>query len=170
MKKRAWWTAGLTLGFAGLLAAGAAWAQHDPVAGGLLQAWPELRNRPVGRFLRAELPKLKQLREELKLADEQRKAVHERLGAHRDEFRAVVDKLRAGHQKVVAASQAEPFDEQAVRAAVSELSAPLGDAAVLRAKVMREVKTVLTPEQVQKLEAFRKDAGSAAGKALEGAL
>jgi Spy/CpxP family protein refolding chaperone len=53
------------------------------------------------------------------------------------------------------ATEAEPFDENAVRTASSGLGAVMADQAVLRAKVRAEVMQILTPEQRAKAAELR---------------
>lgn len=50
--------------------------------------------------------------------------------------------------------QANPADEQAIRAQVSKLSTIGADLAVQRARTFSRIRTVLTPEQVEKLKSL----------------
>ena len=80
------------------------------------------------------------------------------MDSHRDELRAVGERVMAANHAQRDAVTAAQFDEQAVRAKAAELAAAEADAAVLRAKVHSEVFAVLTPEQQAKaaeLEAQR---------------
>lgn len=95
---------------------------------------------------------------QLELTDEQRSQVRQVMDGHRDELRAIGERLAAAHKAQHDAVTAATFDEQAVRAKSAELAEVTADAAVLRAKMHSEVFAVLTPEQQAKaaeLEAQR---------------
>jgi Spy/CpxP family protein refolding chaperone len=87
---------------------------------------------------------------QLDLSDEQRARIREVMASHRDELRAVGEKLRAARRAQHEAGTAAQFDEQAVRAKAADVAAVAADAAVLRARVHSEVFAVLTPEQQAK--------------------
>ena len=87
---------------------------------------------------------------QLDLSDEQRAQVRQVLESHREELRAVGQKLRAARRAQAEAATAAQFDEQAVRTRAAELAAVSADAAVLRARVHSEVFAVLTPDQQAK--------------------
>jgi protein CpxP len=72
------------------------------------------------------------------------------MDSHRDELKAIGDRLTAAHKAQNEAITAPQFDESAVRAKTADLAAVLGDAAVLHAKVHSEVFALLTPEQQAK--------------------
>ena len=87
---------------------------------------------------------------QLDLTDDQRAQVRQVMDSHRDELRAIGERLMAAHRAQRDAVTAAQFDEQAVRTRAAELAAAEADAAVLRAKVHSEVFAVLTPEQQAK--------------------
>lgn len=86
----------------------------------------------------------------LDLTDDQRAQVRQVMQNHRDEFRAVGERLRAAERAQQDAITATPFDEQAVRARAAEVAAIQADEAVLRAKVHSDVFALLTPDQQAK--------------------
>ena len=95
---------------------------------------------------------------QLDLTDDQRAQVRQVMDSHRDELRAVGERVMAAHRAQRDVVTSAQFDEQAVRAKAAELATAEADAAVLRAKVHSEVFAVLTPEQQAKaaeLEAQR---------------
>ena len=55
-------------------------------------------------------------------------------------------------KKLAAVLKAEPFDEKDARNAFQEVSEVKEDLFVLRAKMMSEMKGVLSPEQLQRLQ------------------
>ena len=86
------------------------------------------------------------------LTDAQREQVRSIMASHKAEFDQVRTKLREGHQALAAASNGQPVDEAAIRAASTSLAAAMADEAILRAKVRAEVVGILTAEQQQKLQ------------------
>jgi protein CpxP len=86
----------------------------------------------------------------LDLTEDQHAQVRQVMQSHRDEFRAVGERLRAAERAQQDAVTATPFDENAVRARAAEVAAVQADEAVLRAKVHSDVFAVLTPEQQAK--------------------
>jgi Spy/CpxP family protein refolding chaperone len=92
---------------------------------------------------------------ELGLTDAQREQVKAIFDSHKDEFQAIGERLKTAHQSQQAASEVQPFDEAAIRAASANIAAVQADAAVLRAKVHAAVFQVLTPEQQEKAKALK---------------
>lgn len=84
---------------------------------------------------------------QLGLTEAQRDQVRTILESHRDEARAMGEKLRAARQALRAAETADKLDEGAIRTAHKALSDLGEDAAVQRARVRAEVWNVLTAEQ-----------------------
>ena len=91
---------------------------------------------------------------ELGLTDEQKTQIKGILRSHRQEFRGSVERLRTAHEAVRQLSRQDAIDEDAIREKVREATGPLGDLAVLHARVRREIGAVLTPEQRQKAESL----------------
>lgn len=91
--------------------------------------------------------------EQLDLTPEQRQAAKTILQAHRQEVReaqkALLDARTALENAVAAGDEAE------VRDAANAFGSAVANAAVLRAKVWKEIKATLTPEQQAKAEELR---------------
>jgi protein CpxP len=87
---------------------------------------------------------------QLDLTDEQRTQVRQVMEGHRDELRAIGERVMAAHRAQEDAVTAPQFDEQVIRTKAAELAAVEADAAVLQAKVHSEVFALLTPEQQAK--------------------
>jgi periplasmic protein CpxP/Spy len=87
---------------------------------------------------------------QLDLTDEQRAQVRQVMESHRDELRAIGEKVMAAHRAQNDVVTAPTFDENAIRAKAAELAAVEADAAVLHAKLHGEVFAILTPEQQAK--------------------
>jgi protein CpxP len=93
--------------------------------------------------------------DQLGLSDQQRQQVRTVMEQHREELRALGEKVGAAHKAQHDAVMAVPFDEGQVRARANELAAVQADMAVLRARIHNEVFQVLTPEQQAKAEQLR---------------
>jgi Spy/CpxP family protein refolding chaperone len=92
---------------------------------------------------------------ELDLTDAQHQQVRTIMESHRDEQKAVGDRMQAARKALHEAIAADAFNEAAIRAAAVEIGAAEGDAAVLQAKIHGEVIAILTPEQVKKAKELR---------------
>lgn len=92
--------------------------------------------------------------DDLGLSEQQTAQIKSILRSHREEFRGIMGELRTVHEGVRKAADQEAIDETAIRQRVGEALQPLGDLAVLHARVHQEVAAVLTPEQRRKAEAL----------------
>ncbi len=101
----------------------------------------------IGRFL--------VLRSELGLTNDQRKRIAGIVKNHRDEIRPVAKALLEKRRALKEAVINKPGDEAAIRTAATDLGKTIGDASVLASKVVAQVKPVLTPQQVERIENFR---------------
>lgn len=90
----------------------------------------------------------------LGLTDDQRQQIRAAVTAHRDEFRALMERGRQAREAQKAAIDAMPVNEQAVRAAAAQVAAVEADTAVLRARVHEQVFSLLTPDQQAKAQAL----------------
>ena len=87
---------------------------------------------------------------QLGLTDEQRQQVRAAMESHRDEFKAIGERVRTARDAQQAAIEQVPLNEPQIRAASTELAAAEADAAVLRARVHEQVFSLLTPDQQAK--------------------
>ena len=92
---------------------------------------------------------------ELDLTDDQKTQLKSIADSHRDEFRAVGEKMRAAREGMQALVEADSINESAIRAKSVEIAAVEADAIILNAKVRQESMQVLTSEQQQKLKDLR---------------
>ncbi|HOI94014.1 MAG TPA: Spy/CpxP family protein refolding chaperone [Syntrophobacter fumaroxidans] len=83
----------------------------------------------------------------LNLSEAQKHDVAVIMKSNRDEFRTVVGQMREAKKALFDRINAEPLDEEAIRQAVRQLAAVGEQAAVMRGRVLSEIKAVLTPEQ-----------------------
>jgi len=128
-----------------------------------------LAERPLGKMLAGGLHRLRQLHDELEVTPQQREQIKAVLQAHRGEIVEVAREIRDEHRELRSVVEAEPVDEAAIREAAADLGEALGDAAVLQARIRSEAITALTPEQVAKLEACRREFDAHVDRALDAA-
>ena len=139
---------GITGGAATLHAANAA-AATNPLA-------EHSGKGPLRNFISGQIGRLITLRSELDLSDDQKSQIKAIVVKHREEIVGVVkpliEKRRAMHEAMLSK---DGTDEAAIRAAADSLAKPIGDAAVLGAKIRAEARGVLTPDQLKKVSEFR---------------
>ena len=94
---------------------------------------------------------------ELDLTDAQREQVRTIMESHRDQQKAIGDRMQAARKALHDAIAAETIDEGAIRGAAADIGTIEADAAVLQAKIRGEVFALLTPEQVKKAKELRSE-------------
>ena len=77
------------------------------------------------------------------------------LSKYRDEGQARRDALRTAMEELRETAEADPFDEEAVRTAFKGVAGAGEEMAVHGAKLVAELKGILTPEQKESLEEHR---------------
>ena len=145
--KRRWLS--LTLAAAVLLTAGVAWAQPrgagrfgpSPGAGAGPGPAAALLHGPVG--------------DRLELTDEQRDQIRGILEGQREASRPWHEDMKNLGDELEKAIEAEPFDEEAVRALARQVADIRVELAVARARTGQEVRAVLTPDQRETLGEMR---------------
>jgi len=85
---------------------------------------------------------------ELDLTTDQKKKVDDILTKNQDERKKLMDSLREAHKMLNTVVSAKEFDEAAFRQGFQQVSSIKENLAVLRAKMIPELKAVLSPEQV----------------------
>ena len=93
----------------------------------------------------------------LNLSDAQREQVKGIVDSHRDEHRAVAERVRAAHDALEAAVTADQFDEGTVRARSAEAASVDADIAVAQARLRTEVLQILTADQRAQLKKLETD-------------
>lgn len=91
---------------------------------------------------------LKGLMEELDLSEEQRAQVEVIVVKYEDDRNNLAESLKEARDALEGVIFAEPYDEAAVRQAAQQVSTIREELAVLQAKMIAELRTVLTPEQM----------------------
>lgn len=111
------------------------------------------------------------LRERLHLSDDQRAAIREVLGAHRQEIAAAVKPVVEARRALRAAIIADTVDTAAIVKASGALGEAIGKAAVLMASVKHEIadKAKLTDEQRNVLHEAKGRLEEAVDSLLDGA-
>jgi Spy/CpxP family protein refolding chaperone len=84
---------------------------------------------------------------QLDLTEDQKTRVHELMGEHRSAVEPLRQQLRESHQQVAQLVHAEAIDEAAIRAAVIDSAQLDADMAVERARLVQQIRSILTPEQ-----------------------
>ncbi|MFH1092168.1 MAG: Spy/CpxP family protein refolding chaperone [Pseudomonadota bacterium] len=147
------------LAFLTVFAAGlVVWAADGPLA-------PGFRTARIGRgifggeqkevwrkFKWGRLKNFIELRENLNLTEEQKERLKK---LRREYFGPLAVKLLAKKQALSKEVAADNPDEKAIRLASEDLGRTIGDAAVTAAAFIKEARAVLTPEQIERLKAFR---------------
>ena len=100
-----------------------------------------------GRHGRGHGPKGFKFLKRLDLTDAQRTRVRNIFSSRRDGMRSNAGRLMTARETLMTAMEAAPLDESAVRAAHRGLSEVKEEMTVLRARMLHEIKEVLTPEQ-----------------------
>jgi Spy/CpxP family protein refolding chaperone len=103
---------------------------------------------PAGRP-EGPLARLRAALQQLDLSAQQREQIRTILRDHRDEARALRERMEADRHELQAAIQSEPVNERLIREQAARVAAVEADLAVMRASVGAEVKAVLTVEQRQ---------------------
>jgi len=89
---------------------------------------------------------------DLDLSSEQREAIRTLLREQAQDKKVLMENLKKELKVMREVSRAAEFDEKAVRAAAAETCKAGEELAVHRARVMHQIRSMLTAEQVQKLE------------------
>jgi Spy/CpxP family protein refolding chaperone len=91
----------------------------------------------------------------LGLSDEQKTQVKGIFRKHREETAGLRTEMASGRRELRKLVQSDKPDEAAIREQVKKLAATGGNLAIDRAQTFREVRAVLTPEQVVKFRALQ---------------
>ena len=89
------------------------------------------------------------------ITTEQQEQIKNVIDSHRDEFKAIGERMRTARDGMRAAAEADSVDENTIRAKSQEVAGVEADQAILGAKVRAEILTLLTTEQIEKVKEFR---------------
>jgi Spy/CpxP family protein refolding chaperone len=89
------------------------------------------------------------------VTQDQQQQIRAVMDSHRDEFRAIGERMKAARDAMRAVAEADTIDENAIRAKAADVAAVEADRAVLGARVRAEVLGLLTAEQLERVKQFR---------------
>jgi Spy/CpxP family protein refolding chaperone len=144
---------GLSIAAAVLVLAAGLAAADDP--GGGKASAPGLAGaqQPLRQCLRETFDRLRALGAELELTPDQKLDIALILRDNRDDIVEVVRQVHERRRTLMHAVRAEEVDEAGIRRAARNLADAAGDAAVLRARIRRETRRVLTAQQRREVDA-----------------
>ncbi len=124
-------------------------------------------NSPLGRLIRGNIGRRMSLKADLNLTDEQWSKLKGILEKHRKDFQPVAKKIVERKRTLREVVLSKTADETAIRKAAKNLGTAIGDAAVLASKIADEARTVLTPEQIERISQFSQERDNAIDRWLE---
>ena len=92
---------------------------------------------------------------QLDLSEAQREQVKQITESHRDEQKALGDRVRAAHLALEAAIVAGPLDESTIRGKAADIATVNADVAVASGRVYSEIFSILTGDQQTKLKTLQ---------------
>jgi Spy/CpxP family protein refolding chaperone len=100
---------------------------------------------------------LEKAKEKLGITDEQAAKIKSELASQKDSIADVMHRLHAARTELNDLVQKDNSSEQSIREAAAKVGAIEAEAAVLRAKLHKQINGVLTSEQQTKLKEARKN-------------
>ena len=137
------------VGVGGTIVSGNAWADHGADQGG--------RHACFGREAgwKGHGHRGPMMAKALGLSREQKEQIKAIFRKHRDEIAPLREKMVSERREMRNLIRSDKPDEAALREQVKKIAATGGDLAVLRAGIFREVRSVLTPAQVEKFRVLQ---------------
>lgn len=89
----------------------------------------------------------------LNLSEEQKKQAAAIIKSHKDAIKSNMESMMNLRQAMSETMHADVFDEQALRSACQDLSRQKEEMIVLRAKIINELRPILTSDQISQLKA-----------------
>ncbi len=106
---------------------------------------------PVARMIHAKMQRMRKLRQDLHITEQQKQLLAAMVQEHRAEIKAQARELVARRRALREAVLADKIDETAIRTAAGNLSQSIGNAAVLAARIREQAARIMTAEQVEKI-------------------
>ena len=125
-----------------------------------------LPGRPLRTLASAAVRHFLNFRNETPLSAEQKQAIAAIVQSHRDEIRSQVQKGIEARREMASVAEAQGADASATRAAAEKLGGVARDRALLAARILREVRPLLTPDQVSRIQSARTELESLADNTL----
>ena len=119
------------------------------------EACARVADTPLGQHLTGSIGRLLVLRSELGVTVEQRAQIRATVLEHAPDLVETAQDVVQEWRTLGDAVLAEEIDEKAIRNTTAEFGASIGDAAIARAKLVREVRGVLSNEQIDAIKEFR---------------
>lgn len=145
-----------TLLLAGVLALASATPSHaagNETSGSLGNF--SLPGQPLRTLASTALRHMLNFRNETSLSAEQKQAIAGIVQSHRDEIRAQAHNGIEARRAMATVAEAQGADASATRAAAEKLGTVARDRALLTARILGEVRPLLTPDQVSRIQSAR---------------
>lgn len=122
---------------------------------------------PIRQFIRGQIGRWMALRSDVKLTPDQREQIAQVIRNHRQEIASALEPVIAKRRQLRDAVISGTADEQILRADADQLGKAIGDAAVVASKIKSEVRGLMTPQQRQSIDDFRRQSDAAVDQAME---
>lgn len=136
---------------AGLAAAGMLYAQKSGGMSGMMGMMSMMENCPMMSGMRESPQAALEHREELELTEAQVGRLESLQEGAKPARMQAMERMRAVHEEIAAATAGEAFDEAAVRTAFDRMGDLHTETGVAMLRTRHEVRQILTPEQREKL-------------------
>jgi protein CpxP len=93
----------------------------------------------------------------LALSEQQKVKMKEIFKQNREQAKPIFDRLVTEKRNMRTLLQADKTDEAAIRAQAAKLGAVEGDLAIQHAHMAKQIRAILTPEQIEKFKAMQKE-------------
>ncbi len=93
----------------------------------------------------------------LGLTDQQKVKMKEIFKQNREQSKPIFDRLMTEKRSMRALVQADKTDEAAIRAQAAKIGAVQGDLAIQHARMAKQIRAILTPQQIEKFKALQKE-------------
>ena len=93
----------------------------------------------------------------LGLSEQQKVKMKEIFKQNREQTKPVFDRLITEKRNLKTLVHAEKTDESAIRAQATKLAVVEGDLAIQRAHMAKQIRAILTPEQIEKFKVIQKE-------------
>ena len=153
--------------FTGILVAGAATWAFVPRHGGRFGQWDARHQGPLQMLVQGEIGRLMTLRSDLDISNEQREEIRTIVTGYREDFAPLVREMVWQRQVLRNAVLAESANTTDIKQQVTALGETIAEVSLLAADVIRDVRPVLTPDQIERVETFTAEHDTAAQRWLE---
>jgi protein CpxP len=143
----------LLAGIASATAFGSHFAQADE-GGKSCHEYAEQHHHHGHHFMHRRFEKMAA---KLGLSEQQKVKIKEVFKQNREQAKPILDRLITEKRNMRTLVQADKTDEAAIRAQAAKLAAVEGDMAIQRAHMAKQIRAILTPEQIEKFKAMQKE-------------